>query len=231
MQDNASKACYESEGFRAHNYLSKVKEDSPRWGYKPKSKLTAVLDKAAEKTAWRTARTEPTIQPGTIGVVPWQLTLDFRPQADAELSEQQPALARLELAVNKRSEQAFINALQEVDWEDRQAREFARAIKLALNIGAPTAAQQIYNKGVARYPNHADLQRYARLFAPTRTATRTLPPNPTLTANREWLKSHRSEYRGQWIAIRNGELLETASSLEELIARVGDTTNVLLTRA
>jgi hypothetical protein len=231
MDNRTARSSHDSEGFHANLYLSGGSNSQPlhpkRWEadyHFPK--LARVL---TQKSRWKTART--TVRTVVLGSIPKQLTLDFSPQAGAEVDEQSSALACLEQAVNKGNEQAFINALQKVEWTDRQARDFARAIKLALNIGAPTAAQQIYNKGVARYPNNADLQRYARLFAPASPATKTLPPNPTLKANREWLKLHRSEYRGQWIAVRNGELLATATSLEELIGRVGDTTNVLLTRA
>lgn len=147
-----------------------------------------------------------------------------------KLSEQAGVMARLEEAANK-DERTFINTLQAIKWEGRRPEEFVRAIKLALRVGAPTAAQYIYSEGVRFYADSPAIQKYARLFAPPRAQTKTLPPNPTLKANREWLKSHRSEYRGQWVAVRNGELLAAAVSLEELIGQVGDTANVLLTRA
>jgi hypothetical protein len=230
MDNRAARSNYDSEGFHAHLYLSGDSSQPPspkRWDADYHSpKLAHVLTK---KSKWKTART--TVRTVVLGSVPKQLKLDFSPQVGAEISGQPPALTRLEEAANQGNERAFINALQEIEWDGMQARDFARAIKLALHIGAPTAAQQIYDKGVARYQHDSDLQRYARLFGSVRPATRTLPPNPTLKANREWLKLHRSEYRGQWIGIRNGELLATATSLEELIERVGDTANVLLTRA
>lgn len=144
---------------------------------------------------------------------------------------QSNVMPRLEEAAESGNETAFLKALTEISWQGRPATEFVHAIKLALKIGAPTAAQRIYTEAISRYQNHPDIQRYARLFAPPRVQTRTSPSNPTLKANREWLKSHRNEYRGQWVAVRNGELLAAAPSLEDLIGQVGDTPNVLLTRA
>lgn len=71
-----------------------------------------------------------------------------------------------------------------------------------------------------------------------RMPPRTWPPNPTLKANREWLAANRDAYRGQWIALRNGELLATGASMEEVERqithvprRVDGHLQVLMTRA
>lgn len=149
----------------------------------------------------------------------------------AESSGQRDLMSRLEDAAEKGDARAFINTVREIKWGSVSAQDAARAINLALRAGTPTAAQHIYNEGMKSHPNSPELHKFARLFAPKRQAVKTLPPNPTLNANREWLKSHRAEYRGSWIALRNGELLATATSLDELIRRVGDTANVLLTKA
>lgn len=140
-------------------------------------------------------------------------------------------MARLGDTAERGDVRAFVNAVREVAWERSSAEDAARAISLAFRAGAPTAAEHIYDAATRCRPDSPELQRFARLFAPARQITRTLPANPTLRANREWLKSHRTEYRGQWVALRNGELLATATSLNELTRRVGDTANVLLTRA
>jgi hypothetical protein len=49
------------------------------------------------------------------------------------------------------------------------------------------------------------------------------------TANRQWLQTHRLEYRGKWVALQEGTLLAEASSANELIQKIGSTQHVLLT--
>jgi hypothetical protein len=155
----------------------------------------------------------------------------YVPVSNIEDRIQARLLVRLGRVSRAGDVRAFLNTLQKMKWEQRPAEDFVHAIKLALNVSAPTSAQFIYDEGVKRHPESLELKRYARLFAPARPSIRTSPPNPTLKANREWLKLHRAEHRGEWIALRNGELLATGSSLEDLTRRVTDPTNVLLTRA
>lgn len=42
-----------------------------------------------------------------------------------------------------------------------------------------------------------------------------------LDASMAWLSEHASQYRGQWVAVREGKLLGTAWSLEELDSIIG----------
>lgn len=223
---NTGRHSYESEGFRAHDYLTRG--DEGRWKYKA-SKLTSVL--AEEDVKWKTARTTVTVRTITISVAPKQLTFDFSPRVEEEGGERPLTLARLEEAANKGNDRAFVSILSEVQWQNWPSSDFVRVLKLSLKAGAHKAAQYIATEGVKHHPDSVELQRYAHLFAPPRIIARNLPPEPTLAANREWLKNHRHEYSGLWVAIRNGELLGTASSLEELVSQVGSTENVLLTKA
>ena len=45
-----------------------------------------------------------------------------------------------------------------------------------------------------------------------------------------WLKAHRTAYHGRWIALRDGALVRVADSFEALVADLGDTTGLLLTK-
>jgi hypothetical protein len=140
-------------------------------------------------------------------------------------------MARLETTAATGERRAFLNAAREMPWARSGAEDAARVIDLAFRIGAPTVARYIYDEVAKRHTDSPALQKFARLFEPEERTARTLPANATLKANREWLKAHRTEYRGLWIAVRNGALLATSTSLDELIRRVGNTTNVLLTQA
>lgn len=48
-------------------------------------------------------------------------------------------------------------------------------------------------------------------------------------ANRQWLKDHRLQYRGKWVALQEGHLLAEAPSANELIQKLDSIQHVLLT--
>jgi len=50
------------------------------------------------------------------------------------------------------------------------------------------------------------------------------------TADRQWLADHRDEYAGQWVAIKNGQLISHGSDAKEVhqAARVGGHLDALL---
>jgi hypothetical protein len=47
--------------------------------------------------------------------------------------------------------------------------------------------------------------------------------------NNQWLRDHRQEYSGQWVALKNGKLLASANSAKELLHQVNATEDTLLT--
>jgi hypothetical protein len=74
------------------------------------------------------------------------------------------------------------------------------------------------------------MQKYARVLAPPRVLHSNLPPDPTIRANHAWLRGHRLAHRGQWVALRNGELLAAAPTLHELTERFDVSPTLLYTR-
>lgn len=139
--------------------------------------------------------------------------------------------SRLERAAQVGSESLFIESLETIDWKDRPASDFTKGIRLALQAGAHLAARQISERASRVYPSNAELQRFNRALAPPRVISSTLPSDEAGNANRKWLQAHIGEYKGRWVAVRNGELLGVADSLPQLTADVRDTTDVLLTIA
>jgi Arc/MetJ-type ribon-helix-helix transcriptional regulator len=106
-----------------------------------------------------------------------------------------------------------------------------QAIRQALETGEAGRARQLAVEGAHRYPGHAELQRYARVLAPP--TTRVVPASPasraSVKANGAWLHTHRTAYRGRWVALRDGVLVRDADSFETLVAGLDDTTGLLLT--
>ena len=107
-----------------------------------------------------------------------------------------------------------------------------QAIRQALGTGEAGRARQLALEGAQHYPAHTELQRYARVLAPP--TTQVVPASPasraSVKANGAWLHAQRTAYHGRWVALRDGVLVQDADAFEALVAAVGDTTGLLLTR-
>ena len=106
----------------------------------------------------------------------------------------------------------------------RSADEVVQAIYDALAKGHHALARELAMDGAKTYPDHHDLQTFGHILAPPTVGD----PIPTTAetraarkANHAWLKSHWQAYRGQWIALRAGELLHASLSMDDLITEVG----------
>jgi len=144
--------------------------------------------------------------------------------------DREDGLARLEVAAETGDEMAFVQAASEIDWCQRSAAEFARAVRLALAAGAHLLARNLAAQGAKLYTDHPELQKMARLLAPPRIVRTDLPPDPSIRANRDWLQTHANEYRGQWVALRGGQLLAVGSTARYLKAQLKNIEGVLLAR-
>lgn len=143
--------------------------------------------------------------------------------------KQERAMARLEDAAKAGDRRDFLEALKEIERQDWSPEDFTHAVRLALEAGAYLAARCISKEGAQRYPDDPGIQKYARALAPPRIVSDESPSDSGISVDQEWLDAHRGEYRDQWVAVRDGKLLGTASSLRELIEQVGDTEGALLT--
>lgn len=112
----------------------------------------------------------------------------------------------------------FIRALQMIDWDDHSADDFAQAVRLALDIGAHLTAQELAIAGAARFPDHGELQKMARILDPPPAKIEWGLPNTSWKRNKAWLQAHWQEYGGQWVALQNGELLAMGDSYARLVA-------------
>jgi hypothetical protein len=151
-------------------------------------------------------------------------TVETRPRPET-------ALARLEEAANAKDERTFVDTLEKVEWKGTTEGTFVLVIKLALKAGAYMAARQIANEGSAVHPESVELQRYAAAFSPPKILANNLPPNPSYKLNREWLSQNAGKYSGKWVALRNGEFIGANNSFDELFKQVGNSKEVLITRA
>ena len=139
-------------------------------------------------------------------------------------------MTRLEKVAESGNEVDFIEVAKKTAWTDRSPDDIIRGIQLAFQAGAHLFARKLATEGARQYPDHQELQKYARILAPPRVIKNNLPPDLTIRANREWLKAHWGEYKGQWIALRNGDLLGIALTLGELKDQIGQTDGILFTQ-
>ena len=139
-------------------------------------------------------------------------------------------MALLEEVAEAEEEAALLSIGKAVDWSERSAEDFVLGIKLALKAGVFLLARELASEGAKRHPEHEELQKSARVLAPPKVIRSDLPPAPSVKANREWLKAHAKNYRGRWVALRNGELVRVANSFDELLEQVDDTQGILLTK-
>jgi hypothetical protein len=136
----------------------------------------------------------------------------------------------LEIIAETGDEATFVQAASEINWSQRPATDFARAVRSALATGAHLLARKLAEYGHRLYPNHQELAKMAHILAPPRVVRTDIPPAPSLQANQEWLRVHGDEYRGQWVALRDGILLATAATTRQLRAYLESTDGVLITK-
>ncbi len=141
-----------------------------------------------------------------------------------------PALAALTAAAEAQDEMAFLAAYHAVDWSQNDAALFETAIHLAFAAGAHMAARLLATQGAALHPDSDYLRRAAYVLAPPKVIGRRPASNGGNAANKVWMMANRAAYRGRWVALRNGELLDSGSKLEELVNRFGAVPEILYTR-
>jgi len=139
-------------------------------------------------------------------------------------------IAALAIAAKMGSEATFLQAAHEIDWLQHPAADFAQAVRLALAAGAHLFARNLAAEGARLYPDHSELQKMARILAPPRIVRTHVPPDPSVRANAEWLRTHVNEYKGQWVALRDGSMVAFAPTARELKECLDSTEGLMVTR-
>jgi hypothetical protein len=133
-------------------------------------------------------------------------------------------------SANNGDEHTFVEATKNISWDNRSASDLLRGIQLAFQVGAHIFARRLTIIGREQYPENRDLQKYATVLAPVEVIERNLPPDPGLKDNRDWLKAHKDEYKGQWVALQQGELIGASPSLKDLKSTINQTEDILFAK-
>lgn len=144
-------------------------------------------------------------------------------------------MAMLEAAAERSSVydvSPFVAAYEQMDWGERPAADFVYGVRLALKVGAHIIARKLALEGVERFPEDAELKKMARILGPPKVAVSNRPAEPGIGDNMAWLTAHWEEYKGKWVALRDGQVLATADSFEGVIEQVGPVKNtgILVTK-
>ncbi len=148
------------------------------------------------------------------------------PDTAAQYSNSVPGnaavISLLEAAVETADNAAFARALSCLDEATLTADEFVRLIRLALASDRGLLARRFANQGAAAHPQHDELARFALALAPPKYVSPQPYVKQNWAANRGWLKQHGSQYRGQWVALRDGQFFAAAPTPKQLAEVLGD---------
>ena len=113
----------------------------------------------------------------------------------------------------------------EIDMANQTAAEFIERADLEIRRGHWHGAWKVALEGLKYFPDHAELQKYEHILAPPKVKVVDRGGHPEITANNSWIKQNREQYRGSWIAIKNGQLLATGKNHNDVVAQVGEIKN------
>lgn len=127
----------------------------------------------------------------------------------------------------------FAALVEAIDWSAREPHELIAAIDAALGLEMASLAIKLAQLGGRLFPDHERVQKAAQVLAPP--IARVVRPSHTkgLNASMAWFEEYANQYRGQWVAVREGQLLAAAASLEELMPIIGngeDAISTIVTR-
>jgi predicted HTH domain antitoxin len=111
---------------------------------------------------------------------------------------------------------------------DDEADALRRAIQHAIEIADARAARTLIAEGRARFPEDDWMARAEHVMAVPEARLVDRDPVSVPRADWRWLDEHSDEYRGQWVALKDGELIAAAPSLTALTASVADVRDVFV---
>src|SRR2546421_2493225 len=95
---------------------------------------------------------------------------------------------------------------------ERDAATIGAELREALKNAEHLRARELAMSGAAEFPDDPYLAKAARILAPPGPVRR-LPANPKAGLDVMWLKKHRHEYAGKWVAPNEGEFIGAADEL------------------
>lgn len=101
---------------------------------------------------------------------------------------------------------------------DPEPLSYSDRIRHLVQVGEILEAQKLLAEALEQEDCGEDLSYWERLIGPTKKFRVGGEKAPDPAPDFRWLREHAQEYDGQWVALRNGELLASASSLKEVLS-------------
>jgi len=117
---------------------------------------------------------------------------------------------------------AFTALAEAINWAMRRPDELTAAIDLALRLDAVVLARDLAQVGSRVFPRDERVRQAAYVLRRPQPGVSHAPPAKGLDATLAWVWDHASEYRGKWIAVREGGLLGVATTLKDLQALIAE---------
>ena len=155
------------------------------------------------------------------------------PEQILDIDDSAEGVDALEALARKGEREGFLRALNQINWSLAPSTGLGRALDLALSLDLAAQASELAQIGAARFPDDTQLAQAARVLAPPVVRTLQHERVGDLHASQDWLREHSGSYRGQWVVVREGQLLGSApalAELRELLARENNPSTTIVTR-
>lgn len=122
---------------------------------------------------------------------------------------------------------SFQAVLERVNWSERTPAELMQAIQVALQLELLRLAYRLAETGHQLFPDDQALATAAHVIAPPKIIATDVPAKPGLELSMRWLNENAKRYRGQWVAMKNGELMGQAATRQALVDALGEQTSII----
>jgi hypothetical protein len=125
--------------------------------------------------------------------------------------------------------QMFIQLAEEIDWTTRTPDELASTIEMALHLEMIIFARRLLAIAAEHGITNEKIEKLRRVLIPSGPITKG-PANPKINDTMMWLRENGRNYWGLWVALDGGILLGTAETRKQLVEKVGERPDILITR-
>jgi len=106
-----------------------------------------------------------------------------------------------------------------IDWAEElpaqiEVRLLIHGLKLYLDSDVEKA-RMIARRAVSKFPKSRELEKISKLLSPSKVVTQ-LASGVSRKNDFEWIRANQNRYRGQWVAVADGQLLASGDDLRSV---------------
>ncbi len=152
-----------------------------------------------------------------------------RPSHDSLSEDRELRHDRLAAVAEARDEDVFSRELGLIPRESLTQDEYLRLIRLALGAGAHRSARDLATDARSRFPDDAEVHQFSKILGPPAPVASEEPPS-SFPDEYAWLKSNAAEFGGQWVVLRDGDLVGSGASLSHVRDEIGSLSGLFVTK-